>query len=250
MRKKKLWLVEIIVTLLAVYSIIMTFIQLGNCQNQVDFSPRGNVLNVLSPTGIFSAGRAVLEDSDGNLYISDLGADTDTIQKFNQDGKYICSYFVNNKERSFWIENRKLSVIQGEDGFEVYVDDQLVNQCSYEKEQETDLRKFIQDYGSEQEDTDLICVFSSNEIILYAKDCLLGSIPLSKTEIEEFAEAQQESEGSLFLWTVHMDDGRKIKLEKIFNSDVCFGSLFDIFVEIAIILGMILSKDEKVDAEV
>ena len=46
-----------------------------------------------------------------------------------------------------------------------------------------------------------------------------------------------------------MDDGRKIKLEKIFNSDVCFGGVFDIFVEIAIILGMVLSKDEKVDAE-
>lgn len=67
--------------------------------------------------------------------------------------------------------------------------------------------------------------------------------------IVQYRNLQKKSEGSLFLWTVHMDDGRKIKLEKIFNSDVCFGGVFDIFVEIAIILGMVLSKDEKVDAE-
>ena len=67
----------------------MTLVQLGNCQNQVDFSARGNVLNVLNPVGFFSAGRAVLEDSEKNIYVSNLGADTDTIQKFSQEGEYI-----------------------------------------------------------------------------------------------------------------------------------------------------------------
>ncbi|MGN0293742.1 MAG: hypothetical protein ACI4D3_07050 [Lachnospiraceae bacterium] len=242
--KKKLCIIEIFLVVFALYSIIMTLIQLGDCQNQVDFSARGNVLNVLNPVGFFSAGRAVLEDSEKNIYVSNLGADTDTIQKFSQEGKYICSYFVNDKERLFWIEYCNLSVELSEE-FLVFIDGELMIQRAYADGEKDYLQKTVHEYGSYSGDTDIICVFSANEIILYAKDYLLGEIPLSEMEIEEFATVQLESDGSLFFWTVTMEDGRKIRLEKILNSDICYGGVFSILIDIALILGFVITSDKK-----
>lgn len=242
--KKKLCVIEIFLIFFALYSIIMTLVQLGNCQNQVDFSARGNVLNVLNPVGFFSAGRAVLEDSEKNIYVSNLGADTDTIQKFSQEGEYICSYFVNDKDRLFWIEYCNLSVKLSED-FLVFIDNKLMIQRAYAEGEKDYLQKMINEYGSYNGNTDIICVFSASKIILYAKDYLLGEILLSETEIEEFATVQQESDGSLFFWTVTLEDGRKIKLEKILNSDICYGSIFSILIDIALILGFVITSDKK-----
>lgn len=245
--RKVLWNMELILAILAAYSFTMCLIQLGDCQNQVDFSPRGNVWNVLLPIGwLPSSTRAVLEDSNGDFYIGDLGIDTDTIQKFSSEGKYICSYFVNNKERQFWIEKqRNLQVKESNDTFQVFLDGKQISETVKEEEGNRNLQKFIQKYGTNSMVTDLVCVFSSNEIVLYAKDCLLGEIPLSDEEQTEFSSGHQESEGSLHWLTVRMHDGRTIQLEKILNSDVCFGGVFGSLVTLAIVIGSVLFPPQK-----
>ncbi|MCI7098215.1 MAG: hypothetical protein MR966_04725 [Lachnospiraceae bacterium] len=174
--KKKL---KIIIILTQVILAIVAFVSwiailAAPAGGQVDFRKRGNIIGVCNPATNLICEKSVLQDSRGNLYVKGLGGDH-VIQKFNQDGKYICSFMFDERDYPVYF-------LDEEDRLYIYVD--------YE---------------------------TKGVILQYENNQLIAKTRLSEEENKEMQAYDQDTEGEFLFWTVHMDNGQTIHLEKSFQ---------------------------------
>lgn len=150
MNGKKFWITE---TILTIISFILLFVVLSyhnNSDGHVGAEKRDNVLSNLNPINIISE-KTVLEDSKGNLYIGNMAGDTLAIQKYTDQGMYVCSYYVDNKYRIYeFDENDMLSIYNSEKKYQ-YINDQLIGVT-----QPSDKEIFDSQYIEQQSDGNVI----------------------------------------------------------------------------------------------
>ena len=163
---------------------------------QVDFRKRGNIIGVCNPTTNLICKKSVLQDSKGNLYVKGLGGDH-VIQKFSQEGKYICSIMLDERDYPVYF-------LDDEDRLYIYFD------CETE-----------------------------GAIYQYENNQLISETLLSEEENKEMQAYEQDTEGEFLFWTVHMDNGQTIHLEKIFSFFMNYGAVFMTSVMLIIILGIV-----------
>ena len=187
-------LIQVILTIVAFVSWIAGLAAPGG--GEVDFRKRGNIIGVCNPATNLICKKSVLQDSRGNLYVKGLGGDH-VIQKFNEDGKYICSFMFGERDYPLYF-------LDDEDRLYIYVD------CETE-----------------------------GVIFQYENNQLIAEPLLSEEENKEMQSYEQDTEGEFLFWTVHMDNGQKIHLEKIFSFFMNYGAVFMTSVMLIIILGIV-----------
>lgn len=82
--------------------------------------------------------------------------------------------------------------------------------CSYTVADSRAFKYFISEDGDLQ-------VYGNGKLYEYQNDQLVALTELTESESEEIEESDQASEGKFTFWTVHMNDGKEIHLEKIFS---------------------------------
>lgn len=137
MKGKQFWITE---TILVFFSFILFFASLSayyNCDGQVSTEKRDNVFSLLNPINLVS-NKSVLEDSKGNLYIGNLSGDGMAVQKYNKDGRYLCSYLIDEKYRRYEVDAQdRLLICDGVQKY-CYVQDQLTNITELTRKEQVD----------------------------------------------------------------------------------------------------------------
>ena len=190
-------LIQVILTIVAFVSWIAGLAAPGG--GEVDFRKRGNIIGVCNPATNLICKKSVLQDSRGNLYVKGLGGDH-VIQKFSQEGKYICSIMLDERDYPVYF-------LDDEDRLYIYVD------CETE-----------------------------GVIFQYENNQLIAEPLLSEEENKEMQSYEQDTEGEFLFWTVHMDNGQKIHLEKIFSGFMNYMSLFCTSVMLILILWFVVQE--------
>ena len=190
-------LIQVILTILAFVSWIAALAAPGG--GEVDFRKRENIIGVCNLTINLISEKSVLQDSKGNLYIKGLGGDH-VIQKCSQEGKYICSIMLDERDYPVYF-------LDDEDRLYIYFD------CETE-----------------------------GAIYQYENNQLISETLLSEEENKEMQAYEQDTEGEFLFWTVHMDNGQTIHLEKIFSFFMNYGAVFMTSVMLILILWFVVQE--------